>query len=152
MREPRSDIAALTVRRHPAGGTLIWFAADLDRCFARDENPEHALLIANAVRHGLGTTGKVSLSGGHGVITVDLYRQDDRHVLHLNNRLLLSRVPGRQYDLVPVGPVEVRLNIESSADKVDLRVAGVSIPTRRDGSALVFTIDTVLDHEVAVIG
>ncbi|GLQ55913.1 hypothetical protein [Devosia nitrariae] len=66
--------------------------------------------------------------------------------------LLLSLIPGRQYDLMPVGPVEVRLNVKSSADKVDLRVAGVSIPTRRDGSALVFTVDTILDHEVVVIG
>jgi hypothetical protein len=34
---------------------------------------------------------------------------DGRAVLHLNNRLLLSRVPGRQHDLVPVGPVEIRV-------------------------------------------
>ena len=54
MREPRSDFAAITVRTAPSGGKLVWFVADLDRCFARDESFEHALLFENAVRWALG--------------------------------------------------------------------------------------------------
>ena len=152
MREPRSDIPAITARKHPAGGLMVWLIADIDRCFARDENAEHAQIIVNAVRTALGGKARVTLGGTHGVITAELYRQGDRHVLHLNNRLLLSRVPGRQYDLVPIGPVEVRLNVGAQAQTVDLRVAGKSVPARRDGDALVFSVDSILDHEVAVIG
>jgi hypothetical protein len=151
MRQPKTDIPAITVRKDKAGGSMIWIGADLDRCFARDENIEHALIIANAVRHGLAGADKVRVSGGYGVITAELYRQNGRHILHLNNRLLLSAIPGRQYDLLPIGPVEVRLSVGSTAAEVSLRVAGKSVPTSRDGDALIFVVDSVLDHEVVVI-
>jgi hypothetical protein len=152
MREPYSELPAITAKTSPAGGKLVWFAADIDRCFARDGQFEHALLLANAVRWALGNRAKVQVSGGHGVITAELYRQEDRHILHLNNRILLSPIPGRQYDLVPMGPVEVRLAIGAPEGDVQLRVAGRSVPARRDGEVLVFTVDSILDHEVVVIG
>jgi hypothetical protein len=152
MREPRTDLPAITVKQAPSGGKLIWFVADIDRCFARDEQFEHALLLANAVRWAIGKRAQVTLSGTHGVITADLYEQGGRRILHLNNRLLLSRVPGRQYDLVPVGPVEVRLRAGAGAPKtVRSRVTGKSIAADKQGDELVFTIDQILDHEVIEI-
>lgn len=152
MRQPRTDIPALTVRTSPAGGKLVWFVADLDRCFARDEQFEHALLLANAVRWAMGERAKVTLGGTHGVITAELYSQPERHILHLNNRLQLSRIPGRQYDLVPIGPIEVRLRLGGGTpSQVSLRVSGKSVPVRREGDQLVFVVDTVLDHEVVEI-
>jgi hypothetical protein len=65
---------------------------------------------------------------------------------------LLSHVPGRQYDLVPIGPVEVRLRAEgTTAQSVKLRVAGKSIPATAQGDELVFVVDQILDHEVVVV-
>jgi hypothetical protein len=152
MREPKTDIPAITVKASPSGGKLVWFVADLDRCFARDEQFEHALLLANAVRWAMGNRAKVTLSGTHGVITAELYRQPERHILHLNNRLQLSRIPGRQYDLVPIGPVEVRVLVgNGTPSHVNLRVSRKSVPVRRDGDQLVFVVDTILDHEVVEI-
>ncbi len=151
MREPRSDLAALTAREAPSGGKLVWFVADLDRCFARDESSEHALVLANAVRWALGDQQRVTISGGHGVVTADLYRQPGRYVLHLNNRLLLSRVPGRQYDLVPIGPVEVRLATDAPVTGVRLRVADREAAFKNVGGAVHFTLDAILDHEVVEI-
>ncbi|HWJ75163.1 MAG TPA: beta-galactosidase [Kaistia sp.] len=152
MREPRTDLPAITVKAAPSGGKLIWFVADLDRCFARDESFEHALLLANAVRWSLGDRVSVSISGGHGVVTAEHYRQGDRHILHLNNRLQLSRVPGRQFDLVPIGPIEIRLRSGHSPSTVDLRVSGKAVAAMREGDHLVFTVEKILDHEVIVIG
>ncbi len=152
MREPKTDLPAITVKQAPSGGKLVWFVADLDRCFARDESFEHALLFANAIRWALGTSSKVTLSGTHGVITADLYEQPGKQILHLNNRLQLSRVPGRQYDLVPIGPVEVRLLVGAAApSSVKLRVDGKSVPATKQGNELVFVVDQILDHEVVVI-
>jgi hypothetical protein len=151
MREPYSDLAAITVREAPSGGKLVWFVADLDRCFARDESFEHALLFENAVRWALGTRQAVTLEGGHGVVTADLYRQPGRHVLHLNNRLLLSRIPGRQYDLVPIGPIEIRLRTGHPAEAVRLRVAGKDVPFENLDGQIVFAVDQLSDHEVIEI-
>jgi hypothetical protein len=104
------------------------------------------------VRWALGDRAKVTLAGTHGVITAELYSQPERQVLHLNNRLQLSRVPGRQYDLVPIGPVEVRVRAgDATPSHVKLRVSGKSVPVRRDGDQLVFVVDAILDHEVVEI-
>jgi hypothetical protein len=151
MREPTSSIPAITVKSAPEGGKLIWLIADIDRCFARDANPEHAQIIANAVDHALRGRRKVKISGGHGVITAELYRQNDRTILHLNNRLLLSTVPGRQYDLVPIGPITVEVTTATAAGKVDLRVSGKTVVADHANGSLRFTVDSISDHEVAVI-
>lgn len=154
MREPRTDLPAITVRHTAAGAKLVWFVADIDRCFARDENAEHGMLIANAVRWALGERSLLSIAGGRECISPSLYVQGKRQVLHLNNRILTSRVPGRVTQLIPIGPVQVRLRIAPGAKppaEVALRVSGQLIPARVEGGELVFAVDEVLDHEVAVI-
>jgi hypothetical protein len=50
MRTARTDLPAIMVRETASSARLVWFAADLDRCHAREEQFEHARLIANAVR------------------------------------------------------------------------------------------------------
>ena len=151
MREPKSNTPAITLKTASSGGKLIWFVADLDRCFGRDANPDHALIIANAVNYAIGDERKVELSSTHGVISAELYRQGGRKILHLNNRLLLSNVPGRQYDLVPIGPVTVRLRIEKAPAKIDLRVGGKTVEGKTDGNYVTFVVDAIADHEVVVV-
>ena len=75
-------------------------------------------------------------------------------VLHLNNRLLTSRVPGRQNELIPIGPVRVRIRAafgNTAPLNVDLRVSGQRITAEMDGDELVFEVQRVLDHELVVI-
>jgi len=154
MREPRTDIPAITVRETASGAKLVWFIADIDRCFARDENPEHAVLLANAVRWMVGENAAVSISGGRGSISSTLYRQGTRQILHLNNRILTSRVPGRMVDLIPIGPVRVSIAAAVAARApamVSLRVAGTEVAAQVVNGALVFEVAAVLDHEVMVI-
>jgi Hypothetical glycosyl hydrolase 6 len=154
MRQPRTDLAAVTVRQAPSGGKLIWFVADLERCYARDEQFEHAALISNAVRWALNGAPLVSVEGGHGMISPTLYRQQSRRILHLNNRLIMARVPGRQSELLPIGPFTVRLHVDACSKAprdVALRVSGKTVSATMNGDELIFTVDEILDHEVAVI-
>ncbi|AYG60055.1 Tat pathway signal protein [Rhizobium jaguaris] len=154
MRQPYSDLPAITVRETAKGGKLVWFVADLDRCYARDEQFEHAKLIANAVRWMLGDKSLLSLEGTHGFLTATLYSQDSRQIIHLNNRILTSRVPGRQNELLPIGPVTVRLRKQPGASisaDVSLRVSGRKAPAKSEGNELVIEIGDVLDHEVVVV-
>ncbi|MGV8989391.1 MAG: alpha-amylase family protein [Cypionkella sp.] len=154
MRQPKTDIPAIVVRQPASGGRLAFFAADLDRCFARDEQFEHGLLLANAVRWMLDGEPATSVEGSYGLVTPTLYAQVGRQILHLNNRLITARVPGRQDQLVPIGPVTVRLRIDPGTtppDKVALRVAGSTVGARVDGAALVVEVPQVFDHEVIVI-
>ncbi|WP_051904219.1 alpha-amylase family protein [Neorhizobium vignae] len=153
MRQPRSDLPVITVREPANGGKLIWFVGDLDRCFARDEHPEHATIISNAVRWALRDRQLVSLEGGHGVVSSTLYEQEDRYILHLNNRLTTAKTPGRQDELLPVGPVTVRLHVGTRTASSDIRltVSGQSFPAIKQGMTLVFEVPAIEDHEVAVI-
>jgi len=154
MRQPRTDMPAITVRESVSGGKLVWLLADVDRCYARDENPDHALLIANAARWALSGRSLASVNGGGGLVSLTAYRQGSRQIIHLNNRIVTSRVPGRQSELIPVGPVEVHVRLSSGAhspSEVHLRVSGKTVAAKSDGAELVFHVDHVLDHEVAVI-
>jgi hypothetical protein len=154
MRTFHTNLPAITVKEGKDGAKLVWLVADLDRCFAREEQFEHARIIGNAVRWALGSRSIVRLAGGHGLVSPTLYSQGTRQILHLNNRLLTSRIPGRQNELVPVGPIEVRLRATSGAKtpaEVDLRVGGKKATARQEGAELVFSVDQVFDHEVVVI-
>ncbi len=70
-------------------------------------------------------------------------------MLHLNNRLLLSRRAGAaiRSRAGGAGGSGVRVG-DKTPDYVNLRVARKSVPVRRDGNQLVFTVDAILDHEV----
>jgi hypothetical protein len=154
MRNPYSNVPAITVRENAAGAKLVWFVADLDRCFARDDQFEHARLIANAARWMLGERSLLSLDGTHGFVSASLYKQRGRQIVHLNNRILTSRVPGRQNELIPIGPVTLRIRRGVDAArtaKVTLRVSGQPASVRSEGSELVIEAGTILDHEVIVI-
>jgi hypothetical protein len=154
MRKPYSDAPAITVRETGKGGKLVWLVADLDRCFARDEQFEHGKVIANTARWMLGDRSHLALEGTHGFVTACLYKQDGRQIVHLNNRILTSRVPGRQSELIPMGPVTLRLRRDGAGSQpadVSLRVSGRKVTPRIDGTELVVEVGEVLDHEVVVV-
>ena len=154
MRQPRTNLPAITVRETDAGAKLVWFVADIDRCHTRDESIDHAQLISNAVRWILAGRSCVTLEGGSGFVSVNLFRQDGRQIVHLNSRVITSRVPGRQSELLPVGPVTVRLPIAPGArapTEVALRVSDARVPARVADGHLVFDVERILDHEVAVV-
>lgn len=153
MRHPRTDLPAITVRDGQAGSKLVWFVADVDRCYARDGAFEHAQLIGNAVRWCLDGRSAVELRGAQGLVTPSLFEQENRQILHLNNRLITAKVPGRQNELVAVGPVTVRLPARERAatPEVELRVSGEPVIVRADGDWVSFDVGTVLDHEVVVV-
>lgn len=154
MREPRTDLPAVVAKQGPNGSCLVWLIADIDRCYARTASFEHADLISNAVKWALDGTPLLELEGAQGLVGASLYRQGERLILHLNNRLVIDKVPGRQSELVGIGPVTVHLRDAAAAGfgaEVDLRVAGRRVPLRREGKVLSFVVDRIADHEVAVL-
>lgn len=154
MREPVTDIPAIVTRQTQHGARIVHFLSDVDRCFARDGQFEHGLLLANAIRWAIGDRPRVGIEGGKGLLSVTLYAQPRRQIMHLNNRLVVARVPGRQDVIVPLERIQVRLKLETIAThlpRVELRVAGKAAQARIDGDELIFDIEKVEDHEVAVI-
>ena len=147
MREPKTTIPALILK-----GKTAYLPADIDRRFAKDNLPDHGNLLANLVRWAAG--GRIPLSvSGPGLIDCHLYRQSERLIVHLVN--LTNTGTWRPFidELIPIGPLEVKIqlpdNLRSRA--AGLRVAGTSVNlTVRDRWA-VFTIPSILDHELVLL-
>lgn len=151
MRRPHTDVPAIVVRELSSGARLVWLLADLDRCYARDEQPDHAAIIGNAARWAVGDNPSFEIEAG-GLVSASLYRQPGRQILHLTNRVMTSRIPGRESHLVPVGPIIVRLRHQGFTEpRVTSRVTGGELAAKADAGYLVFEIDQITDHDVIVI-
>jgi Hypothetical glycosyl hydrolase 6 len=152
MRTPRTDIPGLLVREQN-GARIAFLPADIDRRYQQGNIPDHGDLLANLVRW----TAKASIPlevQGPGLIDCHLYRQPGRLVMHLVNLTSAGtwRIPVEE--LIPVGPLTVRVKLPEgvSGKRLLLAVSGVSAtPVISPGGWAQFEVKSILDHELAVL-
>lgn len=155
--EPTPDVPGAVVRED--GGRVVYLPADLDRCYGRGYQPDHATVLANAVRWA--ARGRLPVEvRGPGIVDVHLYRARaaDRYILHLVNLSSAGAWRAPMTQDLPIGPLRVRLPLAGAR-----RTGGVpqvwSFVTDRaheanltEEGALEFTLDRVVDHDVVSIG
>jgi hypothetical protein len=126
--------------------------ADLDRRYGRDHLPDHGNLLANLVRWAAGDTIPLTV-GGPGRIDCHLYRQDDRLVLHLVNLSGTGMGHGPVDELLPVGPLRVRVRIPEGVriSRVRPLVSDRPVPLALEKGEALFQLPSLLDHEVLVL-
>ncbi len=153
MEVERTDIPCLVLSEpEKTGRRIAYLPADLDRRYARDYLPDHGRLLANLVRWAAG--GRIPLRvEGAGLIDCHLYRQPGRMILHVLNLISDGTWRSPVHELVPVGPFEFQVRLESdvSGGAVRLLVARKSATAGRRGGWCTFTVPRILDHEVVVI-
>jgi hypothetical protein len=152
MRTPRTEIPGVVVNES-APGRVVYFAADIDRRFAADNFPDHGDLLANAVRWAGGSSIPLEVRGA-GLINCELYRQENRMILHLVNLTSAGTWRAPVEELIGIGPLQVRVRVGgtgSSARISRLVAGGASTSAKVDGEWAAFEIDRVVDHEVVVI-
>jgi hypothetical protein len=140
MEEPRTDVPALVL-----GERTAYLAADLDRQYAKHHHPDHGKLLANLVRHD-GIPLRVD---GPGVLDCQLYRQGDRHILHLVNLDQGGAWRGRLEELTPAGPFAVSLRVKASRARLLVSHQELAVQDR-DGWITVL-VYRITDHEVVVL-
>lgn len=150
MREPRTMIPGLVLRENSSGGRIAYLPADLDRRFARENLPDHGDLLANLARWALRDELPLRVKGA-GLIDCHLYRQPGRLVLHLVNLTSAGTWRTPVHELIPVGPLTVSVRT-GSAGPVRALVGGQELPARQEDGWLSFSVPTLTDHEVLVIG
>ncbi len=152
MRQPRSAVPALVLHTPQGGGRVAYLAADLDRCFGRDNLPDHAELLANLARWVTDEQMPLRVAGP-GLIDCHLYRQGERHVLHLVNLTSAGTWRAPIHELIPVGPLQVQVRVPEALRGGDARllVAGGTVATAQEDGWVRFEVASVLDHEVVVI-
>ncbi|MGE3272742.1 MAG: Tat pathway signal protein, partial [Chloroflexota bacterium] len=151
MRLGSTSLPAL-VLNEAAGGRVAYLAADVDRCFARDNLPDHADLLANVVLWAAGDQRVLQVEGA-GLLDCHLYEQPGRLIMHVVNLSGAGTWRPPVHELLPVGPFGVSAPLRSGAtgQRVRLLVSGQELAGRVSNGAVSFEIPTITDHEVAVI-
>jgi hypothetical protein len=152
MRVPDSGFPALVVSQAAGGARSAYLAADLDRRYQRELLPDHANLLANLVRWA--ARGSIPLAvRGAGLVDCHLYQQPGRLILHLVNLTSAGTWRAPVDELIPIGPLEVRLKLPAGVSGRTARrlvSAGPAAVGVKDGWAE-FAVKSILDHEVIVV-
>jgi hypothetical protein len=152
MRHPGTSLPALLLNERAGAGRVAYLPADIDRCFGRDNLPDHADLLANVARWAAGERVPLRVDGP-GLIDCHLYRQEGRLILHLVNLTSAGTWRAPVHELVPVGPLRVQVQLPNGAAgrAARLLVAGGEVPAAVRDGWVSFEIPSIADHEVAVL-
>ena len=151
MRQPATDIPVILARQHPSGGRIVYFAADIDRAFARRGLPDHARLLTNAITWAAHGRFPFTIEGP-GYLDCHLYRQEDRLIFHLVNLTGANQWPGYVQEHTPVGPLTITLPAPASGTWCIHQVnANTRRTTRPSRGRLRFTIDRLEAHELVIL-
>jgi len=152
MREPKTDIPGLILKNMPGGGRIAYMPADIDRQFGRYNLPDHGNLLENVIRWAAKDNIPLVVECA-GLIDCNLYHQSGRLIIHLAN--LTSTGTWRQPvdEFIPIGPVKIRIKLpeDVSGKKMQLLVSDDKISTTVEKGWSHFILNSITDHEVAVI-
>jgi hypothetical protein len=153
MREPQTNIPGLVLNTSNQGGRVAYLPADLDRRFGRDNLPDHGNLLTNLVRWAAKDSMPLNVKGS-GFIDCHLYRQENRLILHLVNLTSAGTWRAPVHELIPVGPLKVRIKLPSgiSGNNLKFLVGDKPKKVKTDKGWITFRVKSILDHEVVVIG
>lgn len=145
----------VTVREAASGARIAYCAADVDRMAARDHRPDHLRLVADLVQWAVAGDPLLEVEGV-GALDCHVFAREvpgvgSETVLHLVNTGSLSPVPGTHDEVVPVGPLTVRMRGTAPAATARLLVAGGTTPVTSTGGSVQFQLTSVVDHEVVVL-
>ena len=126
--------------------------ADIDRQYARYNLPDHGKLLENVIRWASKDSIPLKVESA-GLIDCNLYRQQNRLVLHVVN--LTSAGTWRQPtdEFIPVGPVKVglKLPVDVTGKKMKFLVSEQDISADFKDGWIHFIIPSIAEHEVVVV-
>ncbi|NPV80257.1 MAG: Tat pathway signal protein [Firmicutes bacterium] len=152
MRIPNTTLPGLIINELGNGGRVAYLPADIDRCYGRDNLPDHGHLLANLIRWASRDDIPLKVEG-RGLIDCHLYQQPGRLILHLVNLTNAETWLAPVHELISVGPirVSVRLPQDVVGDKVCLRVIGLEMKAKIGDRWTSFDIPSITDHELIII-
>ena len=152
MRESDSGIPGLVVSEAAGGSRVAYLAADLDRRYLRELMPDHANLLANLVRWASKDTIPLHVEGA-GLVDCHLYQQQGHAILHLVNLTSAATWRAPIDELIPVGPLRVRIKLPNgvSGRNAKFLVSTVPAPVTVTRGWAELQVKTILDHEVILL-
>ena len=153
MREPKTDIPALVLSGR-GRSRIAFLPADVDRRYAREHLTDHGDLLANIVRWAAGASIPLAVEGP-GFLDCHLYEQQGRLILHVVNLTSAGTWRAPVEELIPVGPVKVKVKVKppsTAARSARLLVSSSTRPVSVTQGFAALEVPSILDHEVIVIG
>ncbi len=150
-RQEDTDVRELYLREMGAG-RVVYIPWDIDRTFWEIMGVDHGKLLRNAIDWAANEELPVQVTGP-GVLDVTAWRQKNSMTVHLVNLTNPMMMKGPFRELLPVGEQKVRVRIpgNSRVKKVHGLVSGATLNHRLDGQRVVFTVPSILDHEVVAL-
>jgi hypothetical protein len=147
-----TDVPGLVVSERPGRGRVAYLCADLDRRYARDNLGDTGNLLANLVRWAARDDIPLAVDGP-GLIDCHLYRQPGRAILHCVNLTNEGTWRGPLDELIPVGPLRVRMRLPDDVRgrRLRLLVSAQKPALEVKGGWARFALGSVMDHEVVVL-
>jgi hypothetical protein len=151
-RTTSTDLPGLVVSERPGAGRVVYLAADLDRRAARDNNPDFARVLENAVRWTARDDIPLEVQGP-GYLDCHLYRQPGRLILHCVNLTNAGTWREPVTEIIPVGPVRVRVRLSGKVrgQRVRSTVSERQASVRVQNGWAAFETPSIADHEMWVI-
>ena len=163
----RTDIPCLYLRESEGGsGRIAYLPADVDRLYARTNQPDHGDLLAALARWVAQDHLPVRVTG-RGLVDVHAYVQGgpqpstgsgtldgaERAIIHLVNLTHAGTWKAPVDELMPLPAQRITLSLPPGvqATSAALLVSGVEATLEREGALVSLTIPTIEDHEVVVI-
>lgn len=133
-------------------GRVVYFPWDIDRLYWEILAEDHGKLLRNAIEWAASEPPPVTVTGP-GMFDVTMWRQRGSITVHLVNLTNPMTMRPNMHELIPSQPQEVtvRLPRGTKASKIQLLVAGSTVPLQQAGGSVKLTVPSVLDHEVIAI-
>jgi hypothetical protein len=153
LSKPRADSPGLIVNEVNGHGRVAFLPADLDRRFCRDNLTDYANLLANLVHWAARDNFPLQVEGA-GFVDCHLYQQKNKLILHLVNLTNAGTWRAPVDELMPVGPMSVRVKLPDGihGHRIQLLVSKRPAHAKVNNGWTRFELPTILDHEVVVIG
>lgn len=153
MRTPKTDIPGLVFRQTASGARIVFLPADIDRQFSRYNLPDHGNLLKNIFMWAVEDNVPLKAEGT-GLIDFHLYRQENRLIIHVINLTNAATWRAPIHELIAVGPVHIRVKLPAGVNgsRVRTLVSEQPVTPQIEDDWSRFTLPSVLDHDLVVIG
>ena len=150
IRKEQPEVGTIFAGTLSNGARVVYFAADIDRCYGRSALPDHRILLANAVNWASGNSHPIKVQGP-GYINCKAYLQENRFVIRSIN-LSGGNDSGYFEENFPIGPVKILVKKQGfDVKKARLAVSDTAVPFTIEDDCIAITISKIEDHELLII-
>jgi hypothetical protein len=151
-RIPKTDIPEVYLREVGARSRVVYFPGDIDGTFAAGMDPDHALLLRNAVNWAMKEAQPVTVTGP-GILDVTVWRQAASMTVHLVNVTNPFMLRSAYRESLPIGAQRVSIAVPQgkTVKGVKLLIGGQMPPFTQTAGRVNLSVPSIVVNEVVAL-